>query len=58
VRNDGVRKDAGKVLTNGFGHLGQAGGHKVMARAEVPLENLNGVVQYVDDNALSRWIIK
>ena len=58
VRNDGIRKDAGKVLTNGLGHLGQAGGHKVMARAEVPLENLNGVVQHEDDNAVSRWIIR
>jgi nanoRNase/pAp phosphatase (c-di-AMP/oligoRNAs hydrolase) len=58
VRNDGIRKDAGKLLAQGFGHLGTAGGHKVMARAEIPLENLNGVVQYKDDKALSRWIIK
>jgi nanoRNase/pAp phosphatase (c-di-AMP/oligoRNAs hydrolase) len=58
VRNDGVRKDAGKVLAQGFGHLGPAGGHKVMARAEIPLENLNGVVQHEDDNAVSLWIIR
>jgi len=58
VRNDGVRKNAGKVLSDGFGPLGQAGGHKAMARAEVPLQNLEGVVPYEDPNTLSRWIIR
>lgn len=58
VRNDGIRKDAGKLLSEVFGELGQAGGHKAMARAEIPLKNLEGVVQYRDDKALSRWITK
>jgi len=58
VRNDGARKDAGKLLREVFGELGTAGGHKSMARAEIPLKDLNGVVQYSDDKALSRWIIK
>jgi nanoRNase/pAp phosphatase (c-di-AMP/oligoRNAs hydrolase) len=58
VRNDGIRKNAGKVLSDGFGSLGQAGGHKAMARAEIPLENLEGVVQHDDENALSRWIMR
>ena len=57
VRNDGIRKDAGKLLTKAFGRLGQAGGHKSMARAEIPMENLKGLVQE-DTNALSRWIIR
>ena len=58
VRNDGIRKDAGKLLVKGFGHLGQAGGHKAMARAEVPLKNLKGVVQYDDASVLSRWVMR
>jgi nanoRNase/pAp phosphatase (c-di-AMP/oligoRNAs hydrolase) len=56
VRNDGVRKDAGSLLAKVFGHLGNAGGHKAMARAEIPLRNLAGKVQYKDDKVLSRWI--
>jgi nanoRNase/pAp phosphatase (c-di-AMP/oligoRNAs hydrolase) len=58
VRNDGVRKDGGKLLKKAFGHLGSAGGHKAMARAEIPLEKLEGVVDYEDDKALSRWIMR
>ena len=58
VRNDGIRKDAGKLLSEVFQDLGPAGGHKAMARVEIPLKNLDGVVQYRDDKALSRWIIK
>lgn len=58
VRNDGIRKDGGKLLSNVFGHLGTAGGHKAMARAEIPLENLEGIVDQKDDKALSRWIMR
>jgi len=58
VRNDGIRKDAGKLLQQSFGQMGTAGGHKAMARAEIPIENLEGVVQYRDDKALPRWIIR
>ncbi len=58
VRNDGARKDAGKLLSEIFEELGTAGGHKAMARAEIPLKNLDGLVQYRDDKALSLWIIK
>lgn len=58
VRNDGIRKDAGKLLGRMFGHLGSAGGHKAMARAEIPLENLEGVVDQKDHKGLSRWIVR
>lgn len=40
IRNDGYRKDAGKVATRAFGSMGSAGGHRGAARAEIPLENL------------------
>jgi len=58
VRNDGVRKDAGKLLGKKFGQLGSAGGHKTMARAEIPLQNLKGLVDYKKNKVLSRWIIR
>ena len=44
VRNDGYRKDAGRMLRVAFGELGSAGGHKAAARAEIPLENLAHVM--------------
>jgi nanoRNase/pAp phosphatase (c-di-AMP/oligoRNAs hydrolase) len=40
VRNDGYRKDAGKLVRRAFGELGCAGGHHAMARAEIPLQTL------------------
>ena len=55
-RNDGLRKDAGKVASQSFGKLGSAGGHKSMARAEVPLDNLTEV-NFNDYRKLQRWII-
>ena len=58
VRNDGIRKDAGKLLARKFGEIGSAGGHKYMARAEIPLQNLSGQVDHTDDKALARWITR
>jgi nanoRNase/pAp phosphatase (c-di-AMP/oligoRNAs hydrolase) len=56
VRNDGFRKDAGKLLSKAFGEKGSAGGHKTMARAEIQLKNLEGVVNYKNAKAVSDWI--
>ena len=56
VRNDGFRKDAGKLLSKAFGEMGSAGGHKTMARAEIQLRNLEGKVNYKDAKVLSDWI--
>jgi nanoRNase/pAp phosphatase (c-di-AMP/oligoRNAs hydrolase) len=39
-RNDGLRKNAGRLASRAFGKLGSAGGHAASARAEVPLGNL------------------
>jgi len=38
-RNDGLRKNAGRLALTAFGRLGSAGGHLASARAEVPLEH-------------------
>lgn len=39
-RCDGYKKNAGKLAEKIFGDVGSAGGHREMARAEVPLKNL------------------
>ena len=41
-RGDGMRKDMGKFAAAHFGDIGSAGGHKGVARAEVPMEALDG----------------
>ncbi|GFM37752.1 DHH family phosphoesterase [Desulfovibrio psychrotolerans] len=41
-RGDGVTRDLGRFASMQFGQVGSAGGHKAMARAEIPLEKLEG----------------
>jgi nanoRNase/pAp phosphatase (c-di-AMP/oligoRNAs hydrolase) len=48
LRNDGIRKNAGKVAKEG---------HKNMARAEIALNELKEHVDARDDNRLLSWII-
>jgi nanoRNase/pAp phosphatase (c-di-AMP/oligoRNAs hydrolase) len=57
-RNDGIRKNAGNTAKTGFGHIGSAGGHKSMARAEIATDELRAVVRPSDEALVSRWIIK
>jgi nanoRNase/pAp phosphatase (c-di-AMP/oligoRNAs hydrolase) len=56
-RNDGIRKNAGKLAKAGFGQLGSAGGHKNMARAEITLSELKDSVDYKDEKKLVQWVI-
>lgn len=56
VRNDGCRKDAGKLVRRAFGSLGCAGGHQAMARAEIPLERLSKVIGNVSSASIERFI--
>lgn len=39
-RGDGLRRDMGKFAQDLFGDMGSAGGHRSMARAEIPLEKI------------------
>ena len=55
-RNDGLRKNAGRVAQLSFGHIGSAGGHKSVARAEIPFDRLKDLVDYNDEKKLSKWI--
>lgn len=41
IRTAGLRKDAGIYAAKLFGQFGTAGGQKTMARAEIPLDNLD-----------------
>lgn len=56
LRNDGYRKDAGKLADAAFAHLGVAGGHKAMARAEIPLKNLKATLKTTDDQIIEKFI--
>ncbi len=42
MRSDGLRRDIGRKAKAWFGDVGSAGGHKMAARAEIPLERLSG----------------
>ena len=57
LRNDGIRKNAGKVAKESFGHFGSAGGHKNMARAEIALSDLSDQVDSRDEKKLLAWLI-
>ncbi len=57
MRNDGIRKNAGKVAKESFGPLGSAGGHRSMARAEIPMAELSGTVDARVPKKVLNWII-
>ena len=56
-RNDGIRKDAGKVAQKSFGQFGSAGGHRNMARAELTLSELQEHVDHQDHKKFLQWLI-
>lgn len=58
IRNDGLKKNAGKMVKDSFGQMGSAGGHKSMARAEIPLEALAELVDLEDHKCQHQWLIK
>jgi nanoRNase/pAp phosphatase (c-di-AMP/oligoRNAs hydrolase) len=58
IRNDGLRKNAGSLAAKAFGAFGNAGGHRAMARAEIPLANLESHLREYDNATLSRFVIR
>lgn len=56
VRNDGYRKDAGRLIRRVFGSLGCAGGHQSMARAEIPLGRLAEVIGSSSSTSIERFV--
>jgi nanoRNase/pAp phosphatase (c-di-AMP/oligoRNAs hydrolase) len=58
-RNDGARKNAGRVAKEAFGSLGSAGGHKSMARAEINLaEWREPLLDFKELRRVNAWIIQ
>lgn len=55
-RSDGHHSDVGKRARNAFGDIGSAGGHRTMARAEIPLDDQDHetVVALLVDNLFPR----
>jgi nanoRNase/pAp phosphatase (c-di-AMP/oligoRNAs hydrolase) len=59
IRNDGYRKDAGKAIARSFKNVDcSAGGHKAMARAEIPMVNLSKTIGKTSSTAIERYIRK
>lgn len=58
IRNDGFRKNAGTSAIKAFGRFGAAGGHKAMARAEIPLASLERRLAKTDAANLGRFVIR
>jgi nanoRNase/pAp phosphatase (c-di-AMP/oligoRNAs hydrolase) len=56
LRNDGSRKDAGKAVRRAFSHLGCAGGHRAMARAEIPLCRLTQEIGKLSSTSIERFV--
>jgi len=56
-RNDGLRKNAGDVAKQSFGHVGSAGGHKSIARAEIPVSSIKDTLDFKNDEKVLKWII-
>ncbi|MCL5405616.1 MAG: DHH family phosphoesterase [Deltaproteobacteria bacterium] len=56
VRNDGHRKDAGRLIRRAFGSIGCAGGHDAMARAEVPLSRLLAIIGDLSSTSIERFV--
>ena len=56
-RAGGLRQDMGRLAQTAFKTLGSAGGHKNMARAEIPLANLDPKL-LAQPPALSRFILR
>jgi nanoRNase/pAp phosphatase (c-di-AMP/oligoRNAs hydrolase) len=57
-RNDGIRKNAGKVAESSFSEYGSAGGHKGMARAEIDYSSIEPYVSPRNQRKLALWIRK
>lgn len=57
-RSDGFRTDVGKVAETTLQPYGTAGGHRTMARAELPIPNVQTEVPDLNDAAVERWLIQ
>ncbi len=56
-RNDGMHKNAGKMAKKAFGDMGNAGGHKSMARAEIMVDELKKCLTHLKYKEVLKWIV-
>jgi nanoRNase/pAp phosphatase (c-di-AMP/oligoRNAs hydrolase) len=56
-RSDGFRKHAGKVAEAVFIDYGTAGGHRTMARAELPMDRVRTELSETSDVAIENWLL-
>jgi nanoRNase/pAp phosphatase (c-di-AMP/oligoRNAs hydrolase) len=54
-RNAGFHHNAGKLANEMFGRVGSAGGHKSMARAEIPLAKIKSNAKKV--RSLEQYVL-
>lgn len=57
VRNDGLRKGAGRTVQEAFSSLGSGGGHKTMARAELDIKLVRKEVGAANKIDTAEWIM-
>ncbi len=58
LRSDGIKKDAGRFAMKVFEHYGVAGGHKVAARAEIPIHVLKESMKRINDRQIEGFLKK
>lgn len=58
LRSAAPRTNAGKLAEGAFANLGQAGGHKSMARAEMTLKAVNKCCKDLSDDRLGAWVMR
>ena len=58
LRNDGIRRDAGQAAKKAFEQMGSAGGHRSMARAEIPIDAVYKEVKKKEEKEIARWVIR
>lgn len=56
-RCDGIQKNVGKLAQEAFGHLGSAGGHATMGRAEIIGKNLPKNVLLTQNESLESFVV-
>ncbi len=58
LRSAAPRTNAGKLAESAFGSLGQAGGHKSMARAEMDLGAVQKCCKDLSEEPLGAWVMR
>jgi nanoRNase/pAp phosphatase (c-di-AMP/oligoRNAs hydrolase) len=57
LRSDGYSRHAGRIASGAFGAVGSAGGHKTMARAEIPLSAIKDALSKVTNESVERYLL-